>query len=367
MHSFTKERSVVLQIFCILCSCAVLCGQPEAQAFISNTTTTLGNSSYDKPITSHPSNHNDIIQVMSCGNGESLSFYFGTTSCCSVGTVATGTYSVGTGTSDSAVEFWIARGTTSTVYTASLCRISNSGRSCTGSACRRRGSKYDCDSPTIRASTRMCARYKCNNWFSTCRVSSFRVTFRASFTYLWLTSAWGTCSSGCRQTRTVTCRRSDGTTVSDSFCSGTKPVTSQSCTGGSCTHSWQTGSWGACSSSCSQSRSVTCRRSDGTTVSDSFCSGTKPTVRQTCTGGLCAPAQSPPQTGSPPPPVTDSPPQSPRPIGSSPAEGVVPGDETGNPAAMHSSARLILSSMSAQAAVWYAILWCSMCMLWRLI
>ncbi|MES2966446.1 MAG: thrombospondin type-1 domain-containing protein [Patescibacteria group bacterium] len=59
------------------------------------------------------------------------------------------------------------------------------------------------------------------------------------YTYAWSIGTWGscgptslfnTCSSVGTQSRTVTCRRSDGITMSDSFCTGTKPTASQSCT-----------------------------------------------------------------------------------------------------------------------------------------
>lgn len=56
-----------------------------------------------------------------------------------------------------------------------------------------------------------------------------------TYTYAWTTSSWGFCQAYpyCNpqgtQSRTVSCRRSDGMTVADSFCTGTKPATSQSC------------------------------------------------------------------------------------------------------------------------------------------
>ncbi|UTW58745.1 hypothetical protein KFE96_00110 [Kordiimonas sp. SCSIO 12603] len=167
------------------------------------------------------------------------------------------------------------------------------------------------------------------------------------YSYSWRQGGWSSysaCSSGGvrTQTRTVYCRRSDGSTVSDSFCGGGKPqsTNSDTCTprysdgpvswpstcppsgeqrgtyvrtcswvesGNSCgsstitvtrgcnyvpsyTYSWQTGGWSsysACSSSGvrTQTRAVYCRRSDGSTVSDSFCGGGKPqpTRSDTCT------------------------------------------------------------------------------------
>lgn len=57
------------------------------------------------------------------------------------------------------------------------------------------------------------------------------------YTYSWNTGTFGACSETCgggTQTRTVTCQRSDGTTVADSYCSGTRPTTSQSCNTQAC-------------------------------------------------------------------------------------------------------------------------------------
>lgn len=63
------------------------------------------------------------------------------------------------------------------------------------------------------------------------------------YTYAWQTGAWGYCSDGgnCTgngtQSRGVSCRRSDGITVANSFCTGAAPATRQGCrayVGGSC-------------------------------------------------------------------------------------------------------------------------------------
>ena len=108
----------------------------------------------------------------------------------------------------------------------------------------------------------------------------------------WITGGWqdpgASCTANETQTRSVSCRRSDGTTVSDSNCnSGTRPTTSRKVSDYSgCTYDWQTGSFGSwnntCTSSATRSRNVTCRRGDGTTVSDSNCNpGTKPATSET--------------------------------------------------------------------------------------
>lgn len=58
-----------------------------------------------------------------------------------------------------------------------------------------------------------------------------------SYTYSWDTWTWWSCSVSCgwwTQTRSVTCRRNDGVTVADSFCTTTKPATSQTCNTGAC-------------------------------------------------------------------------------------------------------------------------------------
>ncbi len=113
----------------------------------------------------------------------------------------------------------------------------------------------------------------------------------SSCTYQWMTNDYGACSTSCgsgNQTRTVYCRRSDGVTVADASCdAGAKPATSQSCTDiSSCTYSWVTGDYGACSTTCgsgNQTRTVSCRRSDGATVADASCdAGAKPAASRDC-------------------------------------------------------------------------------------
>ena len=142
--------------------------------------------------------------------------------------------------------------------------------------------------------------------------------------YSWQMSAWSapssTCSTTATETRTGTCLRSDGTTVPNSDCSGvTEPATSQTVTDlSTCKYTWEPGSWSACSGgsgtwsytawspaagtyctaslnqtrtgtcnvtadSGSESRTVTCQRSDGTTVSGSYCTSAEPATSQACT------------------------------------------------------------------------------------
>src|SRR5690606_6498453 len=83
-----------------------------------------------------------------------------------------------------------------------------------------------------------------------------------------------------KRTRTAECLRSDGTVVANSEC--TSRGVSLSATSetearyGSCTYSAEFGSWSGwtsdCSSTATRTRSVQCRRSDGTVVADSECS-----------------------------------------------------------------------------------------------
>lgn len=103
------------------------------------------------------------------------------------------------------------------------------------------------------------------------------------YTYDWAAGAWSTpaaCGTS-TQTRAVSCERSDGTTVADANCTGTKPLTSQSATDySSCTYAFSYGSWNtpAACGAVTQTRTATCKRSDGTTVANSSC-GTPVTSR----------------------------------------------------------------------------------------
>lgn len=196
----------------------------------------------------------------------------------------------------------------------------------------------------------------CSEWCTGNASESQSCNTQACFTYSWDIASWWSCDanpmwtwwsgwSGCsvscggwtqsrtrsctntdgNETRSVTCLRSDGATVADSFCTEPKPnetqacsnsctgtaSESQSCNTHSCyTYSWYTSAWWSCSGegtspwswwSCncatstrsrpiystpwSQSRSVYCQRSDGASVSDVYCAWGKPSSSQSCGWG----------------------------------------------------------------------------------
>jgi hypothetical protein len=94
--------------------------------------------------------------------------------------------------------------------------------------------------------------------------------------YSWVSGSWATPSAcgATTSTRTVSCQRNDGTTVADGLCSGAKPATSQAATDyNSCTYNFQYSGWSTPAScgAVTQTRTATCQRSDGTTVANSFC------------------------------------------------------------------------------------------------
>lgn len=104
-------------------------------------------------------------------------------------------------------------------------------------------------------------------------------------TYKWNVGEFGSYDSGCsdtaRRTRSVSCIRSDRTTVDDGSCSGagTKPATTEtSAQYSSCTYAWGTPTeWGAwsdgCSANANRTRTVSCMRSNGAVVAEAMCSG----------------------------------------------------------------------------------------------
>jgi hypothetical protein len=109
-------------------------------------------------------------------------------------------------------------------------------------------------------------------------------------TNAWETGTYGSWSSGCStsatHTRTVLCRRSDGKAVADSECTAARPASSE--TGSnlvSCGYEWTTPTeWvsaSKCSTNTTQTRTTTCKRSDGATVADGMCpAASKPSLYQ---------------------------------------------------------------------------------------
>lgn len=128
--------------------------------------------------------------------------------------------------------------------------------------------------------------------------------------YSWTTGDWQEPTASCgasSQTRTVSCLRSDGQTVPAAACAGVegKPASSQPVTDyKACTYDWSVGAYSGPSTTCgdaTQTRSVFCERSDGSHVNDDRCSTQKPDSTQSsyrtdgCTfawqyGGWSAPA-----------------------------------------------------------------------------
>jgi len=118
--------------------------------------------------------------------------------------------------------------------------------------------------------------------------------------YAWSTGQWGACSKTCgsgSQSRSVICvDQSNGATVANSNCpASSTPSSSQLCNVQACPSSssymWWIGGWATCSSLCNgiQVRYVGCVPTTSfTPVSNSLCSGDKPTSIRTCnTGAAC--------------------------------------------------------------------------------
>jgi thrombospondin motif-containing protein 9 len=113
-------------------------------------------------------------------------------------------------------------------------------------------------------------------------------------TYTWHIGAWKGCTKTCgggTNTRDVYCKSSTGARVSDSYCHGTKPTATVSCNTHTCvTYKWYAGNWGSCSKTCgggTQSRTVYCQASTGAKVSDGYCAGAKPKSSQSCNTQAC--------------------------------------------------------------------------------
>lgn len=103
--------------------------------------------------------------------------------------------------------------------------------------------------------------------------------------YAWDTGEWSQTQPACGDivsTRSVTCVRTDGETVDDASCTEARPASSRTLQDyRTCSYGWTVGEWTQPTTTCgpsTESRTVTCRRSEGTTVSDDLCAGdgTKP-------------------------------------------------------------------------------------------
>lgn len=117
----------------------------------------------------------------------------------------------------------------------------------------------------------------------------------------WTPGTWGSCSQTCgggTYSRSVTCQNGLDVIVDDSYCTGAKPVTTDTCNSQSCDYSytWTNGSWGTCSETCgggTQSRSLGCQRDDGVYVPHTLCTGSAPPVVRACNTQACVPTCTP--------------------------------------------------------------------------
>jgi len=112
----------------------------------------------------------------------------------------------------------------------------------------------------------------------------------ATCTFAWTVNDWSAPTATCgaaTESRTVTCRRSEGTTVADAQCAETKPdTTRESYQTSGCGYEWRPGAFGAAVPACgatTHSRTVSCIRSDGQTVGDSSCGSDKPASSEATT------------------------------------------------------------------------------------
>lgn len=109
-------------------------------------------------------------------------------------------------------------------------------------------------------------------------------------TFSWNWSDWTICSQPCgngTRSRQVFCADENKNPVDEELCTGNRPSSQELCNTHACalTYSWFTGDWGTCSMACGQGtqiRAVSCLRSDGEFVADSFCSGQAPASTQPC-------------------------------------------------------------------------------------
>jgi parallel beta-helix repeat protein len=137
-------------------------------------------------------------------------------------------------------------------------------------------------------------------------ISQAEFASKVDAVYTWDSQTWGACSAtACgtqgAQTRAVVCVKDNGDVVADSFCTSPKPNVSRTCSAPTCqyTYFYVVSGWSSCSASAcgttgTQTRFVSCTRSDGQVVVDSYCSGTKPTTSQNCSAPACSGAFTPP-------------------------------------------------------------------------
>lgn len=117
-----------------------------------------------------------IVQVRSCGDGESLTFA-DTYTCCTNGKVNLFEYTTNGGTHEDAIQVYVNQyDDRSTYYKDSVCDIAYMGESCSGPACDS-ASDNDCSVRiSLTTPTRVCAYFKCNNNFAQCNVDDFAFT-----------------------------------------------------------------------------------------------------------------------------------------------------------------------------------------------
>jgi V8-like Glu-specific endopeptidase len=101
--------------------------------------------------------------------------------------------------------------------------------------------------------------------------------------YAWTQDEFGSCSTSCNKSASYFCKRSDDVAVADTLCDGNQPAdASSTCSNGtdSCSLTWTLGAYGSCSTSCSKTAGYYCLRADGRTVGDSDCASysTKPSA-----------------------------------------------------------------------------------------
>lgn len=97
--------------------------------------------------------------------------------------------------------------------------------------------------------TRSCTNPSPQNGGNNCvwsTTTSQSCNLQACYTYSWVIWDWWVCTSQV-QTRKNSCKRSDGTIVSDSYCGNNQPSTTQNC---ATTGAYTYGTWSSCSLNC---------------------------------------------------------------------------------------------------------------------